>query len=55
MLFGQYLKCSVCNENGLMPCPVCNGTEYDAKMANAAKMLDDMGGEAEVVEAMGVW
>ena len=37
-MFGTFLKCSVCNENGLMPCPECNAVEYNAKMANAAKM-----------------
>ena len=44
-VFGKVLKCSVCNENGLTPCPSCNEHEYTAKMANAAKMREDMYGQ----------
>ena len=51
--FGKFLKCSVCNENGLMPCPSCNAAEHAAKMGNAAKMQDDeMQGDDYVVESV---
>ena len=32
------LKCSACNENGLLPCFVCKPVEYDKWMASIARL-----------------
>jgi len=36
-VFGRYLNCSVCNENGLIPCPSCNADEFDRAMTSPMK------------------
>ena len=33
-MFGRFLKCSTCNENGLMPCPSCNTADYERAISS---------------------
>ena len=47
-VFGSKLKCSNCNENGLMACPTCN--QADAKIRQEARI--GLSGEGGVVESV---
>ena len=45
-VFGKYLKCSFCNENGLQPCPSCNLLEHAERERTDKR---DTSGGAEIV------